>query len=88
LAKKIEVKSKAIKKRKNRLVNNEILEYTVSISHLREKIKQLKHHRKVIKYHIKNCATERLTKYNCKRRQRKCAWRVTDQSRNKANQNE
>ncbi len=88
LAKKIEIKSKAIKKRKNRLVNNEILEYTVSISHLREKIKQLKHHRKVIKYRIKNCATERLTKYHCERRQRKCAWRVTDQSRNKANQNE
>ena len=89
LAKITEVKCKTIKKRKNRLVNNEISEYTVSISHLREKIKQLKHHRKVIKYCIKNCATEcHLTKYHRERQQKKYAWRVTDQSSKKANQNE
>ena len=89
LAKITEVKCKTIKKRKNRLVNNEIFEYTVSISSLREQIKELKHHRKVIKYRLKNCATEHhLTKYHCERRERKCAWRVTGQSNKEANQNE
>ena len=90
LAKITEVKCKTIKKRKKRLVNNELFQYTVSISCLREKIKELKHHRKVIKYRFKNSTTERhLTKYHCERRERKCFWRVTGQSnKNEANQNE
>jgi hypothetical protein len=37
LAKKTEAKRNTIKKRKNRLVNREILAYNVSISHLRNK---------------------------------------------------
>jgi hypothetical protein len=83
LAKKTEAKSNTIKKRKDRLVNHEILEYNVSISHLREEIKQLKHHREVIKHRIKNSNSECFTKYHCRRRQRKCAWSVTDQSQTK-----
>jgi hypothetical protein len=82
LAKKTEAKSNTIKKKKKRLLNRE-LAYNVSISHLREEIKQLKHHREVIKHRINNCDSECFTKYHCKRRQRKCAWSVTDQSQTK-----
>ena len=58
LAKITEVKCKTIKRKKTRLINDEIFQYTVSISSLREQIKDLKHHRKVIKYCLKNCAID------------------------------
>ena len=80
LAKITEKKCTTIKKKINKLIKNDIFEYSVSISSLREQINELKHHKKVIKYRLKNCAAVRITKYHCGRRQRKCAWKVNVQS--------